>query len=179
MFVPEFRKAAMESADAYLKYLLETDKGIVEIPVKKVDIAFPYVYLYLRGSLPAVDLELFSIYIYGDKFDLRRFSPQDYDEKARCISLTPGEKQLHYFSAPPAHIKIISDFRFLVQRVFFEWRNASFASFRSRCFAASPLFAFRRSSVRRAIRSIPRRSDFSVLLCLGRSRNREDLLRFG
>lgn len=118
MFVPEFRKAAMESADAYLKYLLETDKGIVEIPVKKVDIAFPYVYLYLRGSLPAVDLELFSIYIYGDKFDLRRFSPQDYDEKARCISLTPGEKQLHYFSAPPAHIKIISDFRFLVQRVF-------------------------------------------------------------
>lgn len=118
MFVPEFRKTAMESADSYLKYLLETDKGIAEIPVKKVDIVFPYVHLYLRGSLPAVDLELFSIYIYGDKFDLRLFSPQYYDEKARCISLTPGETQLHYFSAPPAHIKIISDFRFLVQRVF-------------------------------------------------------------
>lgn len=118
MFVPEFRKAAMESADAYLRYLKEHDKGISKLSVRSVSVSAPYVYLYLHAALPhSVELNYFFISFYGDKFPLSRFTPKDYDDKARCILLTPSKDQLHYFSTPPQHIHIISDFRFLVSRV--------------------------------------------------------------
>lgn len=118
MFVPEFRKAAMESADAYLRYLKEHDKGISKLSVRSVSVAEPYVRLYLYAALPhSVELNYFFISFYGDRFPLSRFSPKDYDEKARCILLTPAKDQLQFFSTPPQHIHIISDFRFLVSRV--------------------------------------------------------------
>ena len=118
MFVPEFRKAAMESADAYLRYLKEHDKGISKLSVRSASVAEPYVRLYLHAALPhSVELNYFFISFYGDRFPLSRFSPKDYDEKARCILLTPAKDQLQFFSTPPQHIHIISDFRFLVSRV--------------------------------------------------------------
>ena len=118
MFVPEFRKAAMESADAYLRYLKEHDKGISKLSVRSVSVAEPYVRLYLHASLPlSVELNYFFISFYGDRFPLSRFTPKDYDEKTRCILLTPAKDQLQFYSTPPQHIHIISDFRFLVSRV--------------------------------------------------------------
>lgn len=118
MFVPEFRKAAMESADAYLRYLKEHDKGISKLSVRSVSVSEPYVRLYLYAALPhSVELNFFFLSFYGDRFPMIRFTPKDYDEKSRCILLTPAKDQLHFFSTPPQHIHIISDFRFLVSRV--------------------------------------------------------------
>lgn len=118
MLVSEFRKAAMESAEAYLRFLKEHDKGISQRSIRAVSVSKPYVYLYLHAGLPhSVDLSYLFISFYGDRFPLSRFTPKDYDEKARCILLTPSENLLQYFSTPPHEIHIVSDFRFLVSRV--------------------------------------------------------------
>ena len=102
MFVPEFRKAAMESADAYLRYLKEHDKGISKLSVRSVSVSEPYVRLYLYAALPhSVELNFFFLSFYGDRFPMIRFTPKDYDEKSRCILLTPAKDQLHFFSTPP------------------------------------------------------------------------------
>lgn len=113
-----FRRMAVDSAQRYFQYLVQEDKGIIMTEVSSVEKRGEEAFLHLRGHLSPAGLESLKLRIYADEFETREIVPVEYHSEHGVLVLHPLEsiyKRLP--SGPCQHISIISDLRFLVERV--------------------------------------------------------------
>lgn len=114
----DFRRMAVDSARRYLQYLVQEDKGIIATEVFSIEKIGDEAFLRLRGRLSPAGLESLKLRIYADEFDTREIVPVEYHSEHGVLVLHPLEAIYERLpSGPCEHIFIISDLRFLVERV--------------------------------------------------------------
>ncbi len=113
MTFPEYAK---QSAQIYLKYLTEQGKGIIEAPVTKVEDDNEFITLTLGMKLLRPD-EV-QIKIYNVVYSQFKIEPVSYCETSRklIVKLNRGYERV-FDDVPLSEIYVISDLRFLVDRV--------------------------------------------------------------
>ncbi len=120
----EFRELALQSASTYYNWLVDNDRGLSVSNVTHVRIHNEKVYLYVQGRLTAQALETIRLQVYGDVYENESCCPCDYDHKRGILLLHPRKALREKLSeTPKEHIRVISDMRFLVQRVQLWYEN--------------------------------------------------------
>lgn len=119
-----FCRLAVDSAQRYFQYLVKEDKGIIITEVSRIDKLGEEVFLHLRGRISPSGLESLKLRIYADEFKSQDIRPVEYHSEHGILVLHP-QKALYdrLPSGPCEHISIISDLRFLVERVRDWYRN--------------------------------------------------------
>lgn len=112
----EFRAAAIKSAELYYQYLSDHQKGFSSVGVRSVDGPGPdgLLQLHLNGGLNFVSdlqIKVKDIIFTNDEIEISK-----YDKKSRTLTIRPQKRFLHLLSKP-GDIFVISDLKFLVQRV--------------------------------------------------------------
>lgn len=114
----DFRRLAVDSAQRYLQYLVQEDKGIIITEVSSIEKIGEEAFLRLRGRLSPAALESLKLRIYADEFDTWKIVPVEYHSESGVLVLHPQEAIYERLpSGPCGHISVISDLRFLVERV--------------------------------------------------------------
>ena len=113
-----FRRMAVDSAQRYFQYLVQEDKGIIITEVSSIEKLGKEAFLHLRGRLSPAGLESLKLRIYADEFDTWEIVPVEYHSESNVLVLHPLKEIYERLpSGPCEHISIISDLRFLVERV--------------------------------------------------------------
>ena len=113
-----FRRMAVDSAQRYFQYLVQEDKGIIITEVSSVEKLGEEAFLHLRGRISPAGLESLKLRIYADEFDTWEIVPVEYHSECGVLVLHPQKAIYERLpSGPCEHISIISDLRFLVERV--------------------------------------------------------------
>lgn len=114
----DFRRLAVDSAQRYFQYLVKGDKGIIITEVSSIEKIGEEAFLHLRGRLSPAGLESLKLRIYADEFDTWEIVPVEYHSESGVLVLHPQKAIYERFpSGLCKHISIISDLRFLVERV--------------------------------------------------------------
>lgn len=120
-----FHRLAIDSARKYLSYLEREDKGIIKTKVTSITKRSGTVYLHLRGRLSPVGIDALRLRIYADEYSDKVIHPIEYHSVRNVLVLRPKEE---FYSFLPSgkcdHISVISDLRFLVERVY-DWYMTS------------------------------------------------------
>lgn len=116
-----FHRLAVDSARKYLSYLERKDKGIVKTRVTSITKRSGTVYLHLRGRLSSVGIDALRLRIHADEYNKKVIHPVEYHSVRNILVLRP-KKEFYDFlpSGKCDDIFVISDLRFLVERVY-DW----------------------------------------------------------
>lgn len=120
-----FHLLAIDSTQKYLNHLEQEDKGIIKTQVTSITKRSGMVYLHLRGRLSPVGIDALRLRIYADEYNEKVIHPIEYHSVRNILILRPKEE---FYSFLPSgkcnHISVISDLRFLVERVY-DWYMTS------------------------------------------------------
>lgn len=113
-----FRLLAVDSAERYLSFLEREDKGIIKTQVTSITKRGGEAFLHLRGRLSPVGIDSLKLRIYADEYKANVIHPVEYHSARNVLVLHPGKKFYDFLpSGKCGHISVISDLRFLVERV--------------------------------------------------------------
>lgn len=121
MTAEEIRDIAIDSSRAYYEYLAQNDKGIQEVDVFELEyLQGKDIVIKLRLSAKLFDTE--AIFIKNlrnnKKYDTVNIKIIEYDNDKNILLIKPSENVKEDFvSISKTDIKVISDLKFLVQRV--------------------------------------------------------------
>ncbi len=113
-----YKDAAIHSADIYLKFLKDNNRGVSEYAVTSIteDSTERLFVLHLDGKIRSVDSV--KIRIDNQEYEQAQIKPVEYDERQRILKVHPRDDFRKLFSGlSPKDIVVISDLRFLVERV--------------------------------------------------------------
>lgn len=111
-----FQEVAIESAQRYYQFLSDEGKGIMICRVIKREIDDGNIYLFLDGKLPYP--EFVNVRIYNTVYTQAQIYCLEYDGKKRVLKVRPAEEiRSTIINAPLEYVAVISDLRFLVERV--------------------------------------------------------------
>lgn len=118
MTISELRDISIQSAYAYLDYLTKKNEGYSSIGVVSFRIDAPEVILSLRGRLSPYGTDGLEIQLYSNRYTQEQISIVRYDEDSGILVICPKDDLFHLFHRISSdQIKLISDLRFLVERV--------------------------------------------------------------
>ncbi len=119
-----FCQMAVDSAQRYLQYLKDNDKGLIVTEVSRIDKGKEEVSLYLRGRISPVGLESLKLRVYANEYDPWEIHPVEYQIESSVLTLRPREDIFNRLPHGKCKgIAVISDLRFLVERVREWYRN--------------------------------------------------------
>jgi len=115
----EFRMLALDSAQMYLRFLEQNNKGLSSTPVDSITKRGKEVFLHLRGRLSPAGLDDLVLRIDPDEYRADALTPVEYLAERSILVLRP-KKELRRLlpEGPCKNISVISDLRFLVHRVY-------------------------------------------------------------
>lgn len=117
----EIRDIAIDSANVYYDHLEQNDKGIQEVDVFEIEyLQSRDVLIKLRLSSKLFDTEsiFFKNLRNNKKYDTSEIKVVEYDNDKNILLIKPTEENIEAFSKlKNTDIKVISDLKFLVQRV--------------------------------------------------------------
>lgn len=111
-----FQEVAITSAQRYYQFLSDEGKGIIIRRVIKRDIEDGFIYLSLDGKLPYP--EFVKVKIFNTVYTDSQIYCLEYDGKKRVLKVRPNDEfKSAIVNAPLEYVSVISDLRFLVERV--------------------------------------------------------------
>ena len=121
MTAEEIRDISIDSANVYYEYLEQNEKGVQEVDVFEIEyLQSRDVLIKLRLSSKLFDTEaiFFKNLKNGKKYDVSEIKVVEYDNDKNILLIKPTEENTEAFSnLKNADIKVISDLKFLVERV--------------------------------------------------------------
>lgn len=121
MNAEEIRDIAIDSATAYLNYLEINDKGVQEVSIHQLSyVDQQEVVINLRISAKLFDVEAISFKHFKKdrKYDTSEVKIIEYDPDQNILLIKPTEEHREAFlQLKPHDLLVISDLKFLVQRV--------------------------------------------------------------
>lgn len=119
-----FCRMAVDSAQRYLQYLRDNDKGLIVTEVSSIIKGDEEVSLYLQGRISPVGLESLKLRIYANEYESWEIHPIEYQIESSVLMLRPREDIFNRLPHGKCKgITVISDLRFLVERVREWYRN--------------------------------------------------------
>lgn len=119
-----FRRMAVDSAQRYFQYLKDNDKGLAVTEVSSITKMGEEAFLHLRGRLSSVGLETLKLRVYADEYESWEIHPVEYHSEDSILVLRPYRELFDYLpSGKCRDISVVSDLRFLVERVRDWYRN--------------------------------------------------------
>lgn len=121
MTVEEIRDIAIDSATAYYDYLDQNEKGLQEIDVFELEYLVSrdlLIKLRLSGKLFDTEALFFKNYRNSQKYDSGQIKVVEYDGDKNILLIKPANEFVTEFqNLKNTDIKVVSDLKFLVQRV--------------------------------------------------------------
>ncbi|RAK02903.1 AAA domain-containing protein [Larkinella arboricola] len=133
MNTEEIREIAIDSSSAYYNYLDQNEKGIQEVEVFELEyLESRDLFIKLRLSAKLFDTEalFFKNYRNNKKYDTGQVKVVEYDGDKNILLIKPSIELMDEFqNLKHSDIKVISDLKFLIQRVktWFELNGADIA----------------------------------------------------
>lgn len=113
-----FRRMAVDSAQRYFEHLVKTNRGLAVTEVSNITKEGKEVFLHLQGRLSSAGLETLKLRIYADEYEPWEIHPVEYQRENSVLILRPRQELFDYLpSGKCRDIAVISDLRFLVERV--------------------------------------------------------------
>jgi superfamily I DNA/RNA helicase len=121
MDIPEIRGVAIDSAEKYYQYLERNDKGLQEVEVYDIVAQHESELVYklrLSAKLFDIDAVFFKLYHTNRLYNTGEIKVVEYDADKNVLIVKPGVELIQTFKRLPARdIKVISDLKFLVERI--------------------------------------------------------------
>lgn len=121
MTAEEIRDIAIDSAKAYYDYLKQNEKGVQEVDVSEVEYLQGYndlIKLRLSAKLFDTEAIVFMNLRNNKKYNVSQIKIVEYDNDKNVLLIRPTKDNIEAFlNLKDADLKLISDLKFLVQRV--------------------------------------------------------------
>jgi hypothetical protein len=121
MTAEEIRNISIDSADAYYEYLKQNEKGIQEVGVAEIEYLQSYtalIKLRLNAKLFDIETITFKNLRNNKSYDVSEVKIIEYDNDKNILLIRPAKDNVEAFSSlKTSDLKLISDLKFLVQRV--------------------------------------------------------------